>query len=531
MNIYKEILKQNLPRLLCLYNLDPCSSAYGCGDRLHWGWKISDFSNGTMQGGVHALSIGHKLGLIENEVYILNAIDAVIMAIGNIRGRNGSLVEAYPGENSLCVTAQVAFDVLSAINHLQNHLRDDQKLAYLDIVRPLITFITRHNEDHAIISNHLATAAAAILLWNTLTGETSDRFFEFLNLIYKSQSEEGWYQEYEGADPGYQTLCTYYLLSIFEITQDEKLLESLHKSAAFLKYFVHPDGTIGGVYGSRNTEVYYPGGIVGLAPFVNDFAIIARGLQEGIVNQNHILPHSIDIGNFIPLLNAYAVAAVYYDHCREVIQNAQEPPAYKDQFVINFKDCGLYLHSTSKYYAIVNYKKGGTLKVFDKKLEQIDIEDGGVFGRLENGTNFSTQQFDPQIQFDDLTIEANFYALNEKYPSPFKSIILRIFSLTIFRFVAIGNIFKKYIVKLLITGKKKIGGQTLRQFEFKDDTIIIHEKISSSIPTVHIGHLGKCKAIHMASSGYYLRQIEQVPELSKIVEFRSQFPKPFKRLH
>ena len=531
MNIYKEILKQNLPRLLCLYNFDPCSSTYGYGDRFYWGWKISDFSNGTMQGGVHSLSIGLKLGLLENEAYFLKAIDASIRAIENIRDENGSLVEAYPRENSFCVTAQVAFDVMSAINRLQNDLSDDMKYAYLDIVKPLIRFITHHNEEHAIISNHLATAAAAILLWNTLTGEISDRYFELMDLIYKSQSEEGWYQEYEGADPGYQTLCIHYLSSIYEMTQDDKLLESLRRSAAFLKYFVHPDGTIGGVYGSRNTEVYYPGGIIGLAPAVNDFAIIARALQEGIESQNHILPQSIDVGNFIPLLNAYAVAADNYDRCCEYIQNAKKPPVHKDQFVINFKDTGLYLHSTSSYYAIVNYKKGGALKVFDKKVGQIDIEDGGIFGQLKNGTHFSTQQFDSTIQFDDLSIKANFYVLNEKYPSPFTNIILRFFGLTIFRFIVIGNIFKKYIIKLLITGKRKIEGQALRQFEFKEDKIIIHEKISCSKAVSQIAHLGKCKAIHMASSGYHLRQMEQVPKLPKIVEFRSQFPMSVKRSH
>ena len=131
MNIYKEILRQNLPRLLSLYNLDACSATYGFGDRLYWGWKIADFANGTMQGGVHALAIALKLGLLEDEAFTLNLIDAAIKAIPRSQARNGSMSEAYPGENSFCVTALVAFDVLSAIRLLDHRLEKRQRLDYL----------------------------------------------------------------------------------------------------------------------------------------------------------------------------------------------------------------------------------------------------------------------------------------------------------------------------------------------------------------------------------------------------------------
>ncbi len=74
---------------------------------------------------------------------------------------------------------------------------------------------------------------------NNITGEALTRDQEFLDIIYANQSEEGWYKEYEGADPGYQTLCTHYLFCIYDITKDIKLLSSLEKSAEYLKYFVH----------------------------------------------------------------------------------------------------------------------------------------------------------------------------------------------------------------------------------------------------------------------------------------------------
>lgn len=519
MNPYKKILQDNLPRLFSLYNLDTGSSTCGYGDRLYWGWKISDFANGTMQGGVHALSIAMKLGLVDNKEFALEVIDSAIRTIDRIRAKNGSLVEAYPNEHSFCVTALVAFDVLSAIGHLDGLTTPEQNEEYLNIVKPLIDFITCNDEKHSIISNHLATAVAAIELWNILTGEKSGRDKELLDIIYRHQSEEGWFMEYEGADPGYQTLCTYYLSCAYEITKDEKLLESLERSGSFLKYFVHPDGTIGGLYGSRNTEVYYPGGMVALAPLSDDFAMIASRLHNGVLKECHVFPQDIDIGNFIPLINAYSGAALYYEKNRESIEKAQLPAPYEGAFTKKFDQAGIYIHSTDRYYAIANYKKGGTLKVFDKETGMLDTEDGGIFGRLANGKRFSTQQFDEKQDFNNYTIQVGFYTTNEFYSNPVTFVLLRILSLTLFRSIYWGNIFKKHIVKMLMTSKNRINGEATRKFEFLDDKIIVHEKITAPKGGYAIGHFGKFRAIHMASSGYYLKQDQQKPLHSVLVRF------------
>jgi len=521
MNIYKEILKDSLPKVLSLYNLDSCSSTYGYGDRLYWGWKISDFANGTMQGGVHALAIAMKLGLIKNRAFGLRAIDSIIKAIKTIQRKNGSLEEAFPNENSFCVTALVAFDVLSAIRHLDNRITYKEKNEYLNIVRPLIYFIETNDEKHAIISNHLATAVAAVALWNILSGEKSSRGKDLLEVIYRHQSEEGWYREYEGADPGYQTLCTYYLFCAYEVTRDERLLESLRRSVSFLRYFVHPDGSVGGLYGSRNTEVYYPAGQVALSSISEDFALVAGLLHKGVLEGNHVFPKDIDIGNFIPLINAYAVAALHYENTAKTIEDHKCDAPYKEVFSKNFDHAGIHIHSTGRYYAIVNYKKGGTLKVFDKETDTLDMEDGGIFGTLASGKRFSAQQFDEVQDFSNHTIDAGFYAINESCPNPGSSILLRIFGLTLFYSSCFRELFKKFIVRMLMTKKNRINGSALRKFEFMDDKIIIHENITQPAGCKYIWHPGKCRAIHMASSGYYLKQDEQKPKKSRLVIFRS----------
>ncbi|TAN42063.1 MAG: hypothetical protein EPN22_13490 [Nitrospirae bacterium] len=514
MDIYKKIVKLNVPRLLSIYNMDSYSATYGYGDRRYWGWKLTDFVNGTFQGGVHSLAIALKLKIIENEHFALDVIDKAIRAVQTMQSKKGSMVEAYHGEHSFCVTALVAFDVLSSVKHLGHRISFSKKNEYLKIVEPLICFITRVSEEHGIISNHLATAVAAISIWNKLTNNNNIRDRELLKIIYENQSEEGWYREYEGADPGYQTLCTYYLSSAYEETGDEELKASLIRSAAFLKYFIHPDGTVGGLYGSRNTEVYYPGGIVGLADLSDDFSLLATELQKGVVQGHHIFPENVDIENFVPLLNSYSVAALY---CEKGYNISKLTPPYAESCEKDFGDAGIYIKSTKRYYAITNYKKGGTIKVFDKMTGKIDIEDGGLFGELENGTKFSTQQIDSSIDFADKEIKTNLYMMNEAYPTPLQFILLRLLSITLFRSLYLGNMFKKLIVKMLMTGKRKIDGDVLRKFSFFEDRILVKEIIKRPKNCRTIGHSGKCKSIHMASSGYFNRQMEQMPEKSDIV--------------
>jgi len=83
--------------------------------------------------------------------------------------------------------------------------------------------------------------------------------------IMGRQSPDGWYSEYGGADPGYESLGIYYLAKVWARTQDASLLGSLRRSIHFLTHAVHPDGSVGGAYGSRCTSLYMPGGLEMLA--------------------------------------------------------------------------------------------------------------------------------------------------------------------------------------------------------------------------------------------------------------------------
>lgn len=517
MNIYKKILEKNIPRLLNTFNLDAYSDTYGNADREYWGWKIKDFSNGSMQGGIHSLAIAFKLGLFPQKELLFKIVEAAFESIAKTSRKKGSMEEAYPNEHSFCVTALVAFDALSAINYLKDDLPKEKQQAYFSIIKQLIAFISKYDEKHAIISNHLATGVAAITIWNHLTKDSNPRDKELLEVIYEHQSDEGWYREYEGADPGYQTLCVYYLSAVYEITKDEKLKESLLKSFNYLQYFMHPDYSIGGLYGSRNTEVYYPAGLVNLAKQDKLIAEMEVHLRKGIDDKKHILPEAIDIGNFIPLLNAYAVAAWHAEQNKVELKPEDFALPHLNEFEKEFPGAGIFLKATKKYYIICNYKKGGVFKVFDLTKRKMDYEYPSLFATLQNGTKVSTQLYDEDATFIDHQIRTSFCKLNEDYPTAFKFIILRMLSLSIFRNIRLGIAFKKMIVKRLMTARKKVNAEAHIKFNFTDEKIIISEEVFSK-KEIKVEHPLRSRAMHMASSGYNLADRFVELEDSQFVE-------------
>ena len=66
------------------------------------------------------------------------------------------------------MTALVAFDLLVAVDQLSDEIDLERKKNWLEIVSPLINYIIRNDETHGLISNHLATAVAALIRWDKL---------------------------------------------------------------------------------------------------------------------------------------------------------------------------------------------------------------------------------------------------------------------------------------------------------------------------------------------------------------------------
>jgi len=370
-NPYLAFVRSNLPRLLSLFDQDPTSHSFGMGDRFFWGWGLIDFGNATYQGAAHGMARlwkSKQWPYPTQEKQFVNRIDSLFAGTSALLRMDGSLEEAFPNEGSYCVTALVAFDLLSALNLLQEDIDDSTHLRWRCVISPMIDFLIEADETHAVISNHLATAVAALVKWHDLTGDQNAeiRGRQLLDRILSHQSEEGWFMEYAGADPGYQSLCTYYLADVHIMRPDWNLYRPLSQSIKFLHHFAHPDGSFGGLYGSRCTRFYYPAGIVALSKEMPEAAELACFMLESIKKQCVVTLSSMDEPNLVPMFNAYCWAAELFGAGKtDVIFSTPSLPAVSSTcFRHHFPQAGLIVDRGLNHYSIISTNKGGVVYHF-----------------------------------------------------------------------------------------------------------------------------------------------------------------------
>lgn len=509
--IYIDMCLQSLPKLLAMYDLDPFSKTKGIGDREYWGWKSRDYINASLQGGALGLAVFLKLGYFnKSENKILELISRIIDAVYSIKYKNNSVDEIMPYEGSFCVAASLTVDILLTIKLLDDFFTKNKKERYLNLSKELISFYINNIEKHGIISNHLAAGVAGIYQYKMMTGDPSFDYHakQLLNTILENQSEEGWYKEYEGADPGYQTLCTYYLALAYKITRERSLLQSLQRSIEYLAYFIHPDGSIGGEYGSRNTQIYYPAGFEILGDEIPLAGQIAVFMRQAIVNNDTITLEIVDKGNYIPYFNNYMIA--YLEGCTGVgLTKKNRLPFEKESFHFLFPKSGIFIVNTDKYYAILNFKKGGILKVFDKYRKKMILDDCGYIGALNKGKIITSQIYSEQVEYEiiknGLRLCKCFYSVPENYPTPWKFVVLRLFNMSIMRNKTLNRLIKLLLVKLLITNKYEYKIILKRELTFTKDVIFVKDILVNQTHYTFkwLEYGRKFSSIHMASSKYF----------------------------
>ena len=186
-----------------------------------------------------------------------------------------------------------------------------------------------------------------------------------LERILQNQSSEGWFKEYEGADPGYQSLCTHYLAGAHLIRKDMGLIEPLTNSIRFLWHFANPDGSFGGHYGSRSTRFYYPSGIVALANEIPEAGALSVFLSDSIASQRVVSLSSIDEPNLTPMFNSYCWAAVLAQEAgNEQTEQIRDYASYNSEEIFrkDFPQAGMVLDRGADHYTVVNYRKGGVIQ-------------------------------------------------------------------------------------------------------------------------------------------------------------------------
>lgn len=508
LNVYLPLALAQIPRLLSRQDREACSKTYGAFDRTFWGWKFTDFHGARFQEALYPMAWLYTTQAQDNPYYknarVQEWIRAGFVYWQSLQHTDGSFDEAYPFERSLAAVSFTGFYLGEAFLRMGADFPADIRASVIKTFERAGDWLCDNDEHHGVLSNHLAAAAAALEVIARITNgpRYADRAKHFINRILSCQSEEGWYEEYGGADFGYQTHGTFYLARYWQSTKDTRLLESLIKSVQFIAHFVHPNGTLGGEYGSRNTAFYFPAAYEILAPVCSEAAAMAKFMRVSVAAQKATGLAMMDAYNFCPLLNNYFFALDAAKDLPDGVLPFQRVGHY------DFPKAGLAVHVTDRYQAVFAPSKGGVLKIYDKQSAKLAYSDCGYWANMD-GKRVSSQSFslsnETTYRADSLNVKAPFARINQKVMSPFLFMGFRGFMLTVGRQKQLALLIKNILVKLLVSRRKTMDISLLRKVSFGPDSVTIDDLITASegLKGLIFNLDAKFSTIHMGSSRYY----------------------------
>ncbi len=516
--VYREAILAEAPRVLSLMDREPGSPTIGCGDRVFWAWKFVDFPGARFQESLCVLAFLYSTEFQGNVYFgnprLLGWIGKGLRFWISIQYGDGSFDEAYPFERSLAATAFTTFYVGEAMNFVETSLPEDLRVEVREAMTKAGSWLCRNDETHGFLSNHLAAAAGALQHVYRITGDEAcaERSRYFLHRILGRQSSEGWYDEYGGADPGYQTHGSFYLARCWQMREDEELELSLRRSMDWLALFVHPDGSIGGEYASRNTQTYYPAAFEMFADRHPAAAWIAGHMRPTVMSGAAADLRGVDSYNFFPFLNntvfAYLACQTREEPGTGPAVEAVEPRT--GEALTYFPEAGLVRMLRSRYVAYVGTAKGGVLKVFDRGSGRLICNDCGYVGKLQSGRVIASQYHDLEravdVQKDKVIVQGGFAETSKPTMTPVRFSAFRLFLLSIGRFPALARWLKGYLVKVLIHRKRKLAIEFERVISFGEDSISVQDSIvgPDGGRVVSLEHAEVFTTIHMGSSRYFI---------------------------
>jgi len=514
MPAYLDSILTRIPQVISQIDREPFSRTFGSGDRVYWCWKFTDYPGARFQEYIYALSWLYCADIPLNQWKgnrnILSMIEAGLEYWKKIQYGDGSFDEAYPFEHSLAATAFTMFYLTEGYNLVQKDMNMTVKAHFLAALDKAAAWMSKNDEEHGVLSNHLAAAASGMYNAGSILSDRRyiERAWYFVERIYAHQSVEGWYKEYEGADIGYQTHASFYLARIWQKTGDEKLLASLKRANRFLTHFIHPDGSIGGEYASRNTMFYYPAAYEMLYDHCSSAAMIADFQRAKIQDCKTVGLEQMDAYNVFPVLNNYIYA---FEHCqqrRDNISGSGLPFATTGLW--EFPEAGLVVKSTDSYYAVVGCKKGGVARVWNKRTGRLAFQSCGYLLKLKNMWLSSQAQGASSfhVNGDEIEITAPFVAVNQKLFGPWLFMAFRLFTLTVGRFAFAAYAVKKLLVNTLVRRKRRFPASLLRTVRFLADRVVIEDRLPQG--AAGAVHLDKFSTFHMGSSRYAHMEEEMI---------------------
>ncbi len=284
-------------RLLGAIDRNPYRSTYGCFDREFWHYRTASFPCGMHQEGVLPLALAFATAFPGNRWQgnprVKDLAVAGLRFAAQSSHADGSCDDYYPFERALGAAVFTLSAAARACELL--HVDAPDILAWL---KRRAIWVAAHGES-GTLTNHHALAALGLRRVGSLTGmaEFRQQAERALDRVLNWQHAEGWFEEYGGTDPGYQTVTIDCLAKIERLSHaelaadgpsgDARLGLALARAVEFARHFMHPDGTYGGEYGSRGTCVFYPHGCELLAGEHAAAGALADGFLCTLAAQTH----------------------------------------------------------------------------------------------------------------------------------------------------------------------------------------------------------------------------------------------------
>lgn len=498
-DLFAQAAIAQIPKILTLLDRNPHSPTYGCFDRNFWHYKIIDFPSGMSQEFVWPLSLVYALPLPDNPYYqqesIKTWVEAGILYAAHSAHRDGSCDDYFPFERA---GGAAAFSLLACIESYQLlGLNNPEALRFFELRADWLA----HHQESGRLTNHQALIVLCLELMGRLLGTNkwADAKQQRLQQVLSWQDSEGWFQEYEGCDPGYHTLTISCLARYYELAstplnpplprgetetpspwQGEgwgeaqengrgegnleplaELKDAIAKATHLASHFVHPDGSYGGEYTSRNTYNFFPHGFELVGKWLPEALNINDRFLRGLAHQknacyadDHIIGH-----------HTWNYLLTWQDFVE-----ARPPlkPRPEGRFWLPNARLLVDRRGDTELYLALN--KGGVFKVF--KGDRLVLSDTQFSLQVRSGSAIKNAvghlvgPYDIQVEDDRILIQGALGWAKQKQMTPLNLMILRGVMFTVGRFFP--NLIRSLLQKVLITGKKPTPFRFSREFRWQD---------------------------------------------------------------
>ena len=461
---YLDAALHEVPRLIASFDRNPFRASYGSCDRQYWHYRTAAFPSEMYQEAIGPLALLYTHELPGNRWYRAPRVQELILAglafSAQSAHSDGSCDDYYPFERALGA-AVFSLNAASEACRLLD-VRDTSTLAFLN---RRARWIATHAES-GTLANHHALAALALARVADLTNDETLRIASRRKVqqVLAWQSDEGWFEEYGGADPGYQTVTIDCLAKLRELTGDAQLDEPLSRAVRFARRFLHPDGSYAGAYGSRGTLHFYPHGCELLARQSSAAAELADGFLHALATGQaaHFADDRMYVHRLGNLIEAYRD---WSSECPVSEACAKHETAYLShaQLLIARNDESHTIAAAARGGVLTHFRAGERVTTDTGLVVETDDGRVAVSQKHELSRDIRAEIEATGSALATLTVTGPLHWTRFETATPLKQAILHLGMLTVGRFAR--TLVRKVLQRRLIAGRQTCPIQHSRRIE------------------------------------------------------------------